>query len=225
MQKLAIPQNLTTLAYESIKKSILQGKLIDGRFTEEALSQMLGISKSPIREALNTLHNEGLIRIEPRRGAYLREFSIQDVHDLYEVREALEVCAMKSAKITPGLLVALEESIGRTVRFLERGDKIHHIEEDTHFHGLLAGSAENKVLSRILQNVQNQIWLCRVQTYELSSNTAPDAHRHIVEALRNGDHGAAEQAVREHIQHVRNRLVVFLEKRASENGYQPSKPE
>ncbi len=218
MQKLAIPKNLTTLAYESIKNSILEGRLSEGRFTEEALSLSLGISKSPIREALNTLHNEGLIRIEPRRGAYLRAFSLKEVQDLYEVREALEVYAVKSAKITPELLTALEESIERTARFLENRDKIRHIEEDAHFHSLLAGAAANNELSRILKNVQNQIWLCRVQTYELSSSTAAEAHRLIVESLRQNDHRAAEQAVREHIQHVRKGLVAFLEKKEKEMG-------
>jgi DNA-binding GntR family transcriptional regulator len=80
MQKLSAPQNLTALAYESIKKNILDGTLgPDVRLTEESLSQQLGISKSPIREALNGLQNEGLIRIEPRRGAYLRRFSIKDI--------------------------------------------------------------------------------------------------------------------------------------------------
>src|SRR5882757_607895 len=210
MQRLSIPQNLTTLAYESIKKGILEGTLSEGRFTEEGLSLLLGISKSPIREALNALQNEGLIRIEPRRGAYLRHFSVKEVQDLYEVREALEAYAVLAAKITPKLLEALEASIERTVDFLYRNDKIRHIEEDAYFHGLLASSADNAELSRILQNVQNQIWLFRGQTYDLSSSSAPEAHRRILRALRAGDHRVAEQATREHIQHVRERLVIHL---------------
>ena len=210
MQRLSIPQNLTTLAYESIKKGILEGTLSEGRFTEESLSLLLGISKSPIREALNALQNEGLIRIEPRRGAYLRRFSVKEVQDLYEVREALEGYAVLAAKITPNLLEALEASIARTIDFLNRNDKIRHIEEDAYFHGLLASSAENAELSRILQNVQNQIWLFRGQTYDLSSSSAPEAHRRILQALRTGDHRAAEKATRAHIQHVRERLVAHL---------------
>jgi DNA-binding GntR family transcriptional regulator len=72
IRKLTAPQNLTALAYDSIKRHILEGKLDeDTRLTEEFLSNRLGISKSPVREALNSLQTEGLIHIEPRRGARL----------------------------------------------------------------------------------------------------------------------------------------------------------
>jgi DNA-binding GntR family transcriptional regulator len=211
MQKLNIPQNLTTLAYESIKRGILEGKLSDGLMTEEALSLQLGISKSPIREALNTLHNEGLIRIEPRRGAYLRRFSVKEVHDLYEVRDALETYAVLAAKITPTLLSELEESIARTINYLSQNDKIRHIEEDARFHSLLSNAADNAELMRLLKNVQNQIWLFRGQTYELSSSSAPEAHQRILEALRSGDTTLAARATREHIQNVRRRLIAYLQ--------------
>ncbi|HKZ00992.1 MAG TPA: GntR family transcriptional regulator, partial [Pyrinomonadaceae bacterium] len=80
MKKLRIPDNLTTLAYKSIKDHIWEGDLDEGtRLTEEKLSQMLGISKSPVREALNRLEAEGLVRIEPRRGAHLRIFSAKEI--------------------------------------------------------------------------------------------------------------------------------------------------
>lgn len=82
MKKLKIPTNLTTLAYNSIKEYILDGRLDENsRLTEEFLSTQLGISKSPIREALNRLEAEGLIRIEPRKGAYLRRLSVTEVTD------------------------------------------------------------------------------------------------------------------------------------------------
>ena len=101
MKRLAAPQNLTALAYTSIKNYILHEDLDErNRLTEEGLSRQLGISKSPVREALNSLHTEGLIRIEARRGAYVRNFSFQEVMDLYGLREALEVYAVGTAAIT-----------------------------------------------------------------------------------------------------------------------------
>src|SRR5499427_1918248 len=105
MRKLKIPTNLTALAYRSIKDYILEGRLDeDSRLTEEFLSSQLGISKSPIREALNRLEAEGLIRIEARRGAYLRRLSIDEINELYDLREALEVHVVRTAKLTPALL-------------------------------------------------------------------------------------------------------------------------
>src|SRR5215467_1470198 len=102
MRKLKIPTNLTALAYRSIKDYILEGRLDeDSRLTEEFLSSQLGISKSPIREALNRLEAEGLIRIEARRGAYLRSFTNKEIDDLYDVREALEAHAVSTATFAP----------------------------------------------------------------------------------------------------------------------------
>jgi DNA-binding GntR family transcriptional regulator len=211
MQKLSAPQNLTALAYESIKKSILEGNLgPDVRLTEESLSQQLGISKSPIREALNGLQNEGLIRIEPRRGAYLRRFSIKEVEDLYNLREALEVYAVSVARITPELIEELKSSVERTKKYLISHDKIRHIEEDTRFHGIIAKATDNQELCRVLGNIQNQIWLLRCQTYNLSSSSAPRTHAAILHAFEQGDREKAQIAMREHINLVRERLLEFL---------------
>src|ERR1700759_1899644 len=96
---------LTDLAYLSIKQHLLHGKLVEGaRLTEESLATQLGISKSPVREALNRLESEGLISIEARRGAYVRTFTSEEARDLYDLREVLEVYAIARLKIPPSLL-------------------------------------------------------------------------------------------------------------------------
>jgi DNA-binding GntR family transcriptional regulator len=211
IKKLAPPRNLTALAYESIKRYILEGDLDEeSRLTEDFLSGQLGISKSPVREALNTLQSEGLIRIEPRRGAYLRRFNVKEVQDLYDLREALEAYAVTTADVTPELLVSLAASINRTKKLLKAGDKLRHIEEDTRFHGFIAEASGNRELCRVLANIQQQIWLFRCKTYRLSSTTAPAAHQAILDALRAHDKEAAQTAMREHIRLVRNRLIEHL---------------
>jgi len=213
IQKLEAPQNLTALAYDSIRAYILREDLDeDTRLTEEFLSNQLGISKSPVREALNSLHTEGLIRIEARRGAYLRRFSIKEVKDLYDLREALEIYAVSVAVLSPQLIAELRKSTQRTIKHLKAHDKPGHIEEDTRFHGLIASATGNDELCRVLENVQSQIWLCRRKTYELTSPTAPDAHQEILEALENGNRMEAQAALRVHIDFVRQRLIAFMEK-------------
>jgi DNA-binding GntR family transcriptional regulator len=212
MKKLRIPANLTSLAYRSIKEYILQGHVDDDRrLTEESLASQLGISKSPIREALNRLETEGLIRIEPRRGAYLRRFSIQETRDLYDLREALEVHAVRTVKITPELLSELRVSLGRQRAFLHENDKAHYIEEDAAFHTRIVEATGNTLLLKQIENLQNLIWLTRRKTYDLSSSTAPDAHEEIVAALDRGDRCRAEEAMRGHIIGVRERLVRYLQ--------------
>src|ERR1700709_1930209 len=124
MIKLAKIPNLTELTYRSIKQNLLDGTLGElSRLTEEALSTQLGISKSPVREALNRLAAEGLVSIEARRGAYIRQFSPKEVADLYELRELLEVQAISLAVITPELLRNLAASITRTREQLKAGSK------------------------------------------------------------------------------------------------------
>ncbi|HEX3941931.1 MAG TPA: GntR family transcriptional regulator [Acidobacteriaceae bacterium] len=215
IQKLDAPQNLTVLAYDSIKRYILEGNLDqDTRLTEEYLSSQLGISKSPVREALISLQTEGLIRIEPRRGTFLRRFTLQEVKDLYDLRETLEVYAVSIAEISPQLLAELRESVERTREFVRSGDKIGHIEEDMKFHGLIAQAGGNSELCRLLANIQNQIWLCRCKTYSLSSSTAAAAHLTIVDAVCANDRQAAQECMREHISLVRNRLMNYMAEKA-----------
>jgi DNA-binding GntR family transcriptional regulator len=125
MKKLTNVPNLTELTYRSIKEQVLDGTFREGtRLTEEQLANQLGISKSPVREALNRLEAEGLISIESRRGAYVKEFSRKEVSDLYEFREVLELHSIAAAVITSTLLSKLAESIERTKVFLSSGDKI-----------------------------------------------------------------------------------------------------
>jgi DNA-binding GntR family transcriptional regulator len=213
MKKLKIPANLTALAYSSIKQYILEGRLDENaRLTEEFLSNRLGISKSPIREALNRLEAEGLIRIEARRGAYLPTFSTKEIDELYDLREALEVHAARTAKVTPALLAALKQSIRLLRKHLEANDKANYIEEDVRFHTALVNAAGNELLSKEFESVQNRIWLCRRNTYDLSSSSAPDQHEAIVGGLQ-GDKAAAQRAMSEHIRHVRQKLMAFLSSR------------
>jgi DNA-binding GntR family transcriptional regulator len=135
------------------------------------------------------------------------------VKDLYDLREALEVYAVSVAELSPRLIADLRRSTQRTRKFLKANDKLGHIDEDTKFHGLIASATGNRELCRVLDNIQSQIWICRRKTYELSSSTAPDAHRAILEALERGNRKEAQAAMRNHIALVRQRLIAFLDHR------------
>jgi DNA-binding GntR family transcriptional regulator len=212
MKKIEIPSNLTTLAYNNIREYILQGRLDEtSRLTEDFLSGQLGISKSPVREALNRLEAEGLIRIEPRKGAYLRRLTPLEINEIYETREALEAHVVRTAAITPALLAELRQSLRRQRTLLKANDKPRYIGEDVRFHSLLAQATGNGYLCALLANIQNQIWLARRRTYDLSSSTAPDFHDAIVGALEEHTRDAAERAMRDHIRTVRERLLQFMQ--------------
>jgi DNA-binding GntR family transcriptional regulator len=212
MLKIEKTPNLTELAYRSIKQGVLSGSFGESaRLTEESLSVQLGISKSPVREALNRLEAEGLISIEPRRGAFTRQFSAKEVADLYELRSILEAYAVDAAVLTPALLEELRESVTRTKQFLKDGDKLSHIEEDLRFHGAIMAATGNEELCRVLTILQQKSLLCRTKSFELSASTTPVAHTRIYQALKNGDRNEAREAMREHISFVRERLLESFE--------------
>ena len=211
MKKIRIPENLTSMAYRAIKDYILDGKLDEtNRLTEEFLARQLGISKSPIREALTRLESERLIRIEPRRGAFLRQFTLKEIADLYDLREALEVFAVSRAVLGAELVSALRESVENSRRHLDANDKRRYIEEDVKFHGLLAGAAGNQFLTETLANVQHQVWLFRRKTYDLSRSHAVASHTAIVRALDKGRREEAAGLMRDHVREVRERLLSHL---------------
>ncbi len=219
MKKIRIPENLTSMAYRAIKDYILNGRLDEStRLTEEFLSQQLGISKSPIREALTRLESERLIQIEPRRGAFLRKFTIKEIGDLYDLREALEVYAIGKAELTPALIAALRESVERFRAYLDANDKPRYIEEDVQFHGLIAAASGNQLLAETLANVQHQVWLFRRKTYDLSRSNAIASHTKLVRALEEGRKDEAERLMREHVGGVRDRLIAFLKSQAAEEA-------
>src|ERR1700739_4316791 len=208
MRKLSNTLNLTERTYLSIKKTVLTGSVEPlFRLTEENIANQLGISKSPVREALNRLEAEGLVCIEPRRGAYVRQFSAEEIRDLYDLREILEVHSIEAANVTPKLLNDLSASINRTKKFLKDGNKLEHIEEDMRFHALITAATGNEELCRVLENVQQKALLCRSKSYELSATTAPVAHTKIYQALKKDSKKEARLAMREHIVFVRERLL------------------
>lgn len=220
INKIVRTPNLTELTYRSIKRTVL----LDGvgrsfRLTEEYLANRLGISKSPVREALNRLEAEGLIRIEARRGAYIRQFSAKEIRDLYDLRALLEDHAMATAVITPALLAELAASIARTEKILAEGDRLKHVEEDLRFHFMIAEATGNEELGRVFDNVQQKSVLCRMESYELSATRSPAAHKRIYQAMLRGDRQAARSAMQEHILYVRDRLLANAEARS---GSSPS---
>ena len=214
MKKLKIPTDLTDLTYNTIKQHILDGHFAENeKLTEASLSEQLGISRSPIREALNSLEKEGLIHIEPRKGAYLKQFFRKEVIDLYNLREVLEAYAVRIADVTPKLISSLEASTERSRAFLQGNKKLEFMVEDVSFHNTLAAASGNRALCNTLENIQNQLRLCRLKTYDLSSSTAPSAHKAIVDALKQSDRRLAVKAIRDHIAYVRDHLLESVAER------------
>jgi DNA-binding GntR family transcriptional regulator len=212
--KLKIPENLTQQAYRAIRDEILNGKIdAQQHLTETFFATRYGISKSPIREALNRLESEGLITIIPRRGAFVREFSIHDVEEIYELRELLETQVVRNAVLDKKALANLREIVSTAQASLEKHDKSSYILGDAAFHTTLAKASSNLRLRKILESMHNQMQMLRRQTFELSSHNSVKQHIQILAALEKGQRDKAARLMTEHILAVRKRLVDHLKKK------------
>jgi DNA-binding GntR family transcriptional regulator len=199
--------SLTEQAHASIKRYILTKETVrEERLTEEFFSRELGISKSPIREAMNSLEREGLLRIEPRRGAFVRTFTEKEISDLYSVREIIEVYATEHAVVSDEFGAELRASVQRLTEYQAQGNKEAFIDEDVVFHSMIVKAANNEELLRLHANTQDKQWLCRCQTFQLVSPDSTKAHYAIAEGLATGDRAAAIEATRGHIRFVSSAL-------------------
>lgn len=216
---LKIPENLTKQAFRYIRDEIIQGKL-DGRqhLTENYFAERFGISKSPVREALNRLESEGLISIVPRRGAFVVQLSVHDIEEIFELREALEVLVAKDAILNEKILKRMRAAVMSAKQFREQNDKNNYIRADATFHTTLAEASSNSRLKKILENMRNQMLIVRTRTFELSSHTSVKQHLDILDALVQGNRDLAANLMAEHIRAVRARLVNHLRQQEVEQS-------
>ncbi len=148
-----------------------------------------------------------------RRGAARTSirFSAKEVADLYQLREALEVFAATVVHVTPALVQQLRRSVECTVATLHADQKQDYIEEDIRFHAAIVGATGNAELVRVHGNIQNKLWLCRCQTYRLTSPDTPESHRRLCEAIAQDDRDLASEITRSHIRLVRDSLLADMQ--------------
>lgn len=206
--RLKIAKSITQRSYELIRAQILRGELnASQRLTEAYFAKLFGISKSPIREALNRLEADGLIVIRPRRGAFVRDFSPRDTEEIYEMREILETCAVRNANLCPKLVTQLRAAVDEAEAYLNQNDQEKYVRADADFHRILAQANPNSRLRKAIEGMHDQMLILRHKTFALSGRNSVKQHRQIMEALEQGDREAAAQLMAEHIRAVRLRLL------------------
>ena len=208
--------SVNTLAYHSIKKMILSNTLRPGnKLTHQELAAMLGVSRTPIREALERLLQEGFVTHKRRRGFFVADISESDAHELLGVREALELYALQhivDRQITIDLdhLSAINESYSRAIR---DGSTKQRMLIDREFHTFIARHAGNEFLVSALDTVFERLVLT-LRTDGYSVQRGEEAYQEHVElsmALHQRDHELAQRVMRAHIQASRERLLEQLD--------------
>lgn len=204
--QLKVQKPLKDLVYLELKHKILTGEIVSQtRLMEIDLSEKMNVSRTPIREAIRRLADDGLVKIVPRRGAYVANISIKDMLDVFEVREDMEgfVAQLAAQRISEEEKVELERIAAEYENALESADdKESIIELDERFHNYIVGCCGNETLSELVKYVQELSLRFRYlyyNDYTLYESTA-EQHQKIISAIKEG---RSEDARREADAHVK----------------------
>jgi len=209
--------------HEHLRDEIISGRLTPGtELHEVALAGSLGVSRGPIREALGRLATEGLVTIRPRRGAVVRALSSEEFIEAYQVREALEMMAVRLAvpKLTAEDVAAMERLIEEMASRGEAGDLQGFFEANTQFHQRFFQVADNRTLAELYRQLRGQIDRHRLRSLELRGDLRRSIaeHRAILRAAKTGDVERAVHLTSGHIRVPQIRLLVEDHELASVDG-------
>lgn len=206
-------ENLTLWqrVYDHLRTDILEGRLAPGtELAEVALSEQLGVSRGPLREAIGRLAAEGLVTVRPRRGAVVRSLSEVEFLELYQVREALESMAVKLA--VPRLAAEDFEALAELNR--EMGERAareeveRFFQANLDFHARFLEACGNGKLQELYQQLLDQLGRYRMRSLTLRGNLGRSVSEHaaILRAAKRGDAERAAQLMADHIRVPQRRL-------------------
>jgi DNA-binding GntR family transcriptional regulator len=210
----------------SIRNAIMDGRLKPGsRLTEQELVLMLGVSRTPLREALLLLDSEGFINVLPRRGAVVSEISQNDVEEIYGAKGILEAAAARLAcdKIsneTIQELSTLTDEMETTAKD-KRNDYRTLLNLNAEFHQLLSDAGGNKKISQFIKNLRDQTLRYNYIYLSLQSriDSSVSDHRKIIEALKQKNKETIEQIIKEHNESACRSLCVFIQQQSLKNPH------
>ena len=197
--------------FHAIREDILKGRYKeDDELRETTLGKELGVSRTPVREALRQLELEGLVKIIPNRGAFVTGISEKDVRDIYMVRSVLEgLCVQMAAEhMTKERIDELEEVLLLAEYYLEKGNMEQLTELDGKFHQILYTASESRILEHVLSDFHKYVQLARRNSVKTESRAQKslEEHREILEALKENDAEKAEKLANTHILNVMKNL-------------------
>jgi DNA-binding GntR family transcriptional regulator len=207
-----LPKKAGAAAIELLREAIVDGRLAPGqRLKEEEIAQELGISRTPVREALLVLQSEGLVEAPPNRGARVREFAAGDLDELYQLRALVEGYAARraAARISAEELRTLEESCERFDALRAEDDLIDLVKENLFFHSTILEAAGSEQLRRWAREVVEIPLVYRSYFWYSPEQKLVSEHYHkqIANALASGDGERAEMIMKEHVLEARDFLL------------------
>lgn len=195
---------LRDVVFNTLRQAILKGELTPGeRLMEIQLAERLGVSRTPIREAIRKLELEGLVLMIPRKGAEVAKISEKSLRDVLEVRRSLEELAIELAcqRMSDDEIKQLEEAQENFRKAVENKDAMKIAENDEHYHDIIYFGTGNSRLVQILNNLREQMYRYRLEYIkdEDKRQVLLLEHDNILKAVRSRHVAEAKAAIREHI--------------------------
>lgn len=208
--------SLRDMVFQKLRDDILSGEYEENEeLHEQKLAKNMGVSRTPVREAIRQLALEGLVKLVPNKGAYVTGIGEKDVHDIYLIRSLLEgLCARWATEnITDEQIEEMEEILLLSEFHLRKKNegKMEQVSEmDGKFHEVLYRASNSRILERTLSDFHKYVKLARKISVG-SKNRAEKSiseHRQILEAIKNRDADLAEKLANEHIMAVMDNLNI-----------------
>ncbi len=203
---------LRDVVFNTLREAILCGKLSPGeRLMEIKLAELLGVSRTPVREAIRKLELEGLVVMTPRKGAQVAKITKEDLVDVLEVRKVLESLAVELAceLITSEDINNLRSNLEEFKVAIANGDLTQMAKKDESFHDIIYSITGNKRLVQILNNLREQMYRYRLEYIKEESKRHSLITEHIefINALERRDKLAAKNAVSTHIYNQKQTIL------------------
>ena len=203
---------LRELVFENIRQAIVKGIFAPGeRLMEIQLADDLGVSRTPVREAIRKLELEGFVVMIPRRGTYVANLSIKDINDVYEIRISLDVLAagLAAERIEPEELEELNRLLLEISEAAKTGPMEKIVKLDTAFHDVLYKASRNDRLRNIINNLREQITGIRGTSMRYPGRLADtlEEHRALVDSIAARDSERAQAAARIHLENAEHTLL------------------
>lgn len=208
---------LGDVIFDTLREAIIVGELKPGqRLMEVQLAEKMGVSRTPVREAIRKLELERLVEMLPRKGAHVAELSVKDIMDVLEVRATLDGLAtsLSATRITDDEKKELRHLLDQFINYVEKENLQGSIKKDVEFHDVIYRSSRNDKLIQISNNLREQIQRFRIvyiKDYS-SSRELIREHTEIYEAIIAGNPETAMEAARRHIKNQEETIIRSLKR-------------
>jgi DNA-binding GntR family transcriptional regulator len=202
-------------AYDLVKARIMNLDLKPGQYvTDNQIADELNISRTPVRDALRLLEHEGFLISEARRGWKVYSLSLEDIHEIFDIKVALEgmITGQAAECDDEEKRAALREAMERMKQAAAANDDETWIEADIELHDTIFSMCSNQRAARIIRNLNEQWWRVRIGFLAMQGRIerSNPEHEAIVESILAGDGKAAEHLMHVHLNNVREELVRLL---------------